>query len=327
MSKNVLELLIKADGFVSGEEMSKVLSVSRTAIWKQIKKLKDEGYEIESVNNKGYRVINYPDKFVVDELAYLLENSSLVEEIYVYDTIDSTNKEAKRMATSGKINTAVFIAEEQTVGKGRRGRTWVSPKGTGIYMSLLLRPNINPNNASMLTLIAGLAVSKAISLVTSLECMIKWPNDLVLNNKKVCGILTEMSSEIDYVNYVIVGIGMNINLDMIDKELEDKATSLKIEGNEIYNRKSILVHTIKEFEKLYQQFLKTESLDFILDEYNARCINIGKKVKIENKAEVIIAQTKAVTSKGALLVETENNELMSIQSGEVSVRGLYGYVD
>ncbi|PKM95140.1 MAG: biotin--[acetyl-CoA-carboxylase] ligase [Firmicutes bacterium HGW-Firmicutes-1] len=327
MKQKVLELLIDAEHFLSGEEMSHSLGVSRTAVWKHIKKLREEGYSIESITNKGYRLTMQPDQLDAYELEQLLGNQNMVERVFVFKTIDSTNKEAKRRAMEERIHTALLLSEEQTIGIGRRGRQWVSNKGEGIYMSLLLRPSIKPINASMLTLVAGLAVKIAIKEITGLDSKIKWPNDLVIGNKKICGILTEMSSEIDFVNYVVIGIGINVNNQQFEEGIQEVATSLSLEGGESYPRKGLIVQIIKEFEKLYEQFLREESLGFMADRYNMECVNIGKKVKVEVNGKDFIGKAIRVNYDGALLICGEDGKEVTVNSGEVSVRGLFGYVD
>lgn len=327
MDNQLLRILLEAKDFVSGEEMSHSLGVSRSAIWKQIKKLKELGYRIESVNNKGYKIMSSPEKMIKEELMLSLGKCSLVEEVFTYDTVDSTNLEAKRKASTTNIHTGLFVSEEQTGGKGRRGKNWVSNNGEGIYMSLLLRPSIQPINASKLTLVAGLAVQRALYKNTGMDCKIKWPNDLVLNGKKICGILTEMSSEIEVVNYVVIGIGINVNNDEFSESLKDIATSLRIEAGANFSRKSIFVSVIHELEILYTEFLQNESLDFIIDEYNQVCINVNKNVKVEMNGTVTIGKALAVDQSGQLLMISETGQNLTIHAGEVSVRGLYGYVD
>lgn len=327
MTEKVLKLLIEAEDFLSGEDMSRILGVSRTAIWKHIKKLRDDGYDIQSVTNKGYRIALQPDQLDAYEMMQLIKEMHLVKQVFVYKTIDSTNKEAKRKVMEEGLGTALFISEEQTLGIGRRGRHWVSKSGTGIFMSLLLRPNIKPLNASMLTLLAGIAVQKAIEKETGLNAKIKWPNDLVLNNKKICGILTEMNSEIDFINYVVIGIGINVNQSEIEQELIDMATSLSLEGGKNYSRKSIIIAFLEAFENLYDQFVQRESLDFIINEYNKLCVNVGRTVKAEINGQTIIGESIKVNETGALIIRKEDNEELTVHSGEVSVRGLYGYVN
>lgn len=327
MKGKILELLSAADIFISGEDISRSLGVSRTAVWKHIKKLRDEGYDIISVTNKGYKLKRVPDFYNLNIIKEKLKNVSLINDVYIYNVIDSTNKEAKRYAIEGKSDTALFISEEQEAGTGRRGRAWISKSGRGIFMSLLLRPEIKPTNASMLTLIAGMSVMKALNRITGLNCMIKWPNDLVLNSKKICGILTEMSAEIDIINYVVIGIGINVNNESFEKEIEDIATSLRIESDKEYNRTLLITEIIKEFEKLYTDFLKDYSLAFMINDYNKACINVGRKVKVEIGGEIIIGKSLNVDETGALNIEQEDGTELIVNSGEVSVRGIYGYID
>jgi BirA family biotin operon repressor/biotin-[acetyl-CoA-carboxylase] ligase len=326
MREKILEVLLKTSEYISGEELSRLLGVSRTAIWKNIKKLKEEGYTIKSVTNKGYKLLDSPDKLYKEEISVLLKDMKNFNQVFTYDTIDSTNNEAKRSAINNNISSGIFISEEQTEGKGRRGRNWISPLYSGIWMSLLIRPNIHPKSASMLTLMTGLAVTKAINNYTNLKAKIKWPNDIVVNGKKICGILTEMSSEMEYVNYVVVGIGINVNTDFFPEDITNIATSLKIEGKKKYSRKELLVNIIKEFEILYDEFLKNNDLELIREEYNRLCVNVDRDIKVEKSGEIIIGQGLGINSNGELIVKTKENTQIIVTSGEVSVRGLYGYV-
>lgn len=326
MTGSILKLLVEAEGFLSGEDMSRILGVSRTAIWKHIKKLKEQGYNIESVTNKGYMLHLEPDQYDAYEFKRILKNRNLFDKYFVYDTIDSTNKEAKRKAIEENIQSALLISEEQSVGVGRRGRQWVSKKGMGIYMSMLLKPTIKPINASMLTLLAGMAVRNGIREITGLECQIKWPNDLVSKGKKICGVLTEMSSEIDFINYVVVGIGINVNNEEFDQGIAELATSIKIETGIPYNRKDLIVQIVKEFEQYYLEFLNQESLEFMIKDYNKACVNIGKMVKVEINREIIIGKGIEITNNGSLKICLEDGTNYIVNSGEVSVRGLYGYI-
>lgn len=326
MKAQILKQLLEAEEYRSGEEISQILGISRSAIWKYINKLRQEGYEIDSITNKGYKIVQFPKAFIHDELEYLLKPYHLVDEVFVYDTIDSTNQEAKRIALNG-VTSALVISEEQTKGKGRRGRAWVSNKGTGLYMSMLLRPTIKPTSASMLTLVAGLAVHRALNELTGIQNEIKWPNDIVMNGKKVCGILTEMSSEIDQINYVVIGIGLNIQSSKWDNDLLERATSINHELQKEVDRKQILVNIIKYFTQLYEQFTQTESLDFMINAYNQACINIDKHVQVEMNQEQLSGIVDKINAQGALILRLSSGELVEIHSGEVSIRGLYGYVE
>lgn len=326
MKEKIIQLLNEADDYISGEEISKQLGVSRTAIWKVINRLKEEGYEIESVTRKGYRLLSSPDILNSEELHYNLNTEIIGNKIINFDKLDSTNQQAKKLALEGASNGTVVIAEEQTAGKGRRGKMWVSPPGTGIWMSVVLRPSVMPENASMLTLVAGLAVCKAVREITNLEASIKWPNDIVVNGKKICGLLTEMNSEIDFINFVVVGIGINVNIEKFPPELDNIATSLMIEGNQSYQRKILVKRTLEIFEDYYKKYLETEDLTKIIEEYNEHCINIGRKVRVTGRKQDITGNVKCVTNKGELIVTDQQGEDIVVTSGEVSVRGIYGYV-
>ncbi len=326
MKEKVLRLLIEADDFLSGEDISKSLGVSRTAIWKHINKLKQEGYLIEAVTNKGYKISLQNDILNGVELASLIKETGLIRDVLVYEQIDSTNKEAKRKGMEGRGN-LLIISEEQLSGSGRRGKGWVSAKNTGIYMTMLLKPDLTPSQGAMLTLIAGIAVLRAIKKHTDMDCKIKWPNDIVLNNKKICGILTEMSSEIDFINYLVIGIGINVNQSSMEEDIKKIGTSLRLEGGQEYSRKQLIIQVIEEFTPLYNKYLEDKSLDFIIEEYNRDCINIGKIVKIEENKNIYLGKALMVNNEGELIVELEDKTIKTISSGEVSVRGLYGYVE
>ena len=216
MKNEILKCLKQTDGYVSGQELCERLGVSRTAVWKVIRQLEAEGYEIEAVRNRGYRLHDSADILNEAEIRAVLTSQWLGQNVKFLEEIDSTNNEAKRNAENGAKDGTLYITESQTGGRGRRGRQWVSPSGSGIWMTLLLRPQINPANASMLTIVAAMAVTMAIRRAVAetgadVECHIKWPNDVVINKKKVCGILTEMSAELDCIHYVVIGIGINVN--------------------------------------------------------------------------------------------------------------------
>ena len=200
MKTKVLTALKEADAYISGQALCERFGVSRTAIWKAVNQLKEAGYEIEAIQNKGYKILSVPDRLSESELQSIRKTSWAGKEIFYYDVIDSTNTRAKQLAEEGHGTGTLVVADRQDAGRGRRGRSWEGPAGSGIYMTLVLKPEINPNNASMLTLVAALAVSGAITTCTGAKAGIKWPNDIVMDGKKVCGILTEMSAQFDYVN-------------------------------------------------------------------------------------------------------------------------------
>lgn len=295
-------------------------------MWKAINQLKEAGYEIEAQQNKGYRLMAAPDLMTEAEIKSLMHTEWVAKEVLYFDTIDSTNTKAQELAEKGYPSGTLVVADKQESGKGRRGRSWVSPSGTGIFMTLMIKPDINPNNASMLTLVAALAVAKAITSVTGEEAMIKWPNDIVVNSKKVCGILTEMNAQFDYINHIVVGIGINVHNESFPEEISQMASSLMIEaGGKRFHRAQIIAETMSYFEQYYDTFLKTQDLSALVREYDELLVNRNKSVRVLDPKEPFDGKAMGITPKGELIVDTwESRKLVS--SGEVSVRGIYGYV-
>ncbi|MDD7206306.1 biotin--[acetyl-CoA-carboxylase] ligase [Agathobacter sp.] len=326
MKEEILRLLRSADGYISGQELCNRFGVSRTAVWKAINQLKEAGYEIEAQQNKGYRLMAAPDLMTEAEIKSLMHTEWVAKEVLYFDTIDSTNTKAQELAEKGYPSGTLVVADKQESGKGRRGRSWVSPSGTGIFMTLMIKPDINPNNASMLTLVAALAVAKAITSVTGEEALIKWPNDIVVNGKKVCGILTEMNAQFDYINHIVVGIGINVHNESFPEEISQMASSLMIEaGGKRFHRAQIIAETMSYFEQYYDTFLKTQDLSALVREYDELLVNMNKAVRVLDPKEPFDGKAMGITPKGELIVDTwESRKLVS--SGEVSVRGIYGYV-
>lgn len=326
MKEEILRLLRSADGYISGQELCNRFGVSRTAVWKAINQLKEAGYEIEAQQNKGYRLMAAPDLMTEAEIKSLMHTEWVAKEVLYFDTIDSTNTKAQELAEKGYQSGTLVVADKQESGKGRRGRSWVSPSGTGIFMTLMIKPDINPNNASMLTLVAALAVAKAITSVTGEEALIKWPNDIVVNGKKVCGILTEMNAQFDYINHIVVGIGINVHNESFPEEISQMASSLTIEaGGKRFHRAQIIAETMAYFEQYYDTFLKTQDLSALVREYDELLVNRNKSVRVLDPKEPFDGKAMGITPKGELIVDTwESRKLVS--SGEVSVRGIYGYV-
>lgn len=326
MKEEILRLLRSADGYISGQELCNRFGVSRTAVWKAINQLKEAGYEIEAQQNKGYRLMAAPDLMTEAEIKSLMHTDWVAKEVLYFDTIDSTSIKAQELAEKGYPSGTLVVADKQESGKGRRGRSWVSPSGTGIFMTLMIKPDINPNNASMLTLVAALAVAKAITSVTGEEALIKWPNDIVINGKKVCGILTEMNAQFDYINHIVVGIGINVHNESFPEEISQMASSLMIEaGGKRFHRAQIIAETMSYFEQYYDTFLKTQDLSALVREYDELLVNRNKSVRVLDPKEPFDGKAMGITPKGELIVDTwESRKLVS--SGEVSVRGIYGYV-
>lgn len=325
MKAEILKMLRETDGYVSGQELCNKFGVSRTAVWKTINQLKENGYEIEAVQNKGYHLLSAPDIMDQTELESIHATEWAGCEIYYFDSIDSTNTKAKELAEEGHPSGTLVVADRQTAGKGRRGRSWESPTGIGIFMTLMLKPEINPNNASMLTLVAAMATTRAIRRVTGVPAMIKWPNDIVMNGKKVCGILTEMSAQFDYINHIVIGIGINVHNEDFPEEIAKTASSLYLESGQHIHRASLIEAFLEEFEDVYAEYLKTEDMEGLQKEYDAMLVNRGRQVRVLDPKEPFEGKAMGITKKGELIVDTwESRKLVS--SGEVSVRGIYGYV-
>lgn len=328
MKTEILKLLRESDGYVSGQKLCEEFGVSRTAVWKVINQLKEEGYHVEAVKNRGYRIVDIPDVMSEEELKSLLTGKTrwAGQEIYYYPDTDSTNIRAKELGEKGAPHGTLVVAGQQSKGRGRRGRGWESPPGCSIYMSLLLRPEFLPSKAPMLTLIMAYSVAKALRACTGMEVKIKWPNDIVLNGKKLVGILTEMSTEIDYINHVVIGVGVNVNMASFSEEIAKTATSLRIETGETTKRSTLIVEMMKHFEQNYEIYLKTEDLSGIREAYNGLLVNCGKEVRILDAREPYQAVALGINDSGELLVRKQDGSQEAVYAGEVSVRGLYGYV-
>lgn len=321
MQDEILNKLKSAEGFLSGEQLGEALGVSRAAIWKGIKKLREQGYIIEAQNNRGYRLLEGTIPYNQAEIAQALQTKKLGRPVFFYETTDSTNLCIRRLAQEGKPEGTLAVAQAQTVGRGRMGRPWASPVGKDIFMSLLLRPPIEPKDAPILTLLAGLAVCRAIRKQLGLMAVIKWPNDLLLNGKKICGILTEMDGEMDCVRSIVVGIGINVNTMEFPPELLDVATSLRKEANasEDIPRIPLLAQVLLELEEIYERF--QQEWDFLpfLPEYKTLCHTLDKDVRVLGR-NPFSGRAAGITPQGELVVCNEHGEEVVVYSGEVSIR-------
>lgn len=325
MKERILELLKGSCDYISGEEISEKLKVSRTAVWKHINSLKNEGYIIESSSKKGYLYVKAPDILASYEIYPLLKTNYIGRKIIYFDTLDSTNTEIKKLANQEEKEGLVVISEEQTAGRGRLGRAWASPKYSSVYFSLLLRPMLKPYEVSGITIVMGTAVCRALRKYTGLDVKIKWPNDIIINSKKVCGILTEMNAEIDAVNYIIVGVGINVNISDFNEEIKEIATSLCIELKNDVSRKEVLAILLNEFELLYEEF-KSNNLKNILDEFKVYSVTLGGRVRVISVNENYEGLAEDITEDGFLIVKKDNGDIKKVISGDVSVRGINGYV-
>nr|WP_294582679.1 biotin--[acetyl-CoA-carboxylase] ligase [uncultured Anaerotignum sp.] len=318
----ILELLRRQEGFLSGEDIGRELSITRAAVWKGIKKLREEGYEIEAVTNRGYRLTNPETMYNKRELEQGLKTKTMGQFIYFYEETDTTNNRARELALEGAPEGTLVVAEKQTAGRGRRGKVWESPLGTGIWMSLVLRPQIAPAEASVLTLLCGLATAEAIEAETGLSAGIKWPNDILINGKKAVGILTEMDCEMSEVHFVIPGIGINVNTASFPPEIAEIATSLYLECGKTVSRRRLVHKVLERLEEHYETFLRTGSFAAMLEDYRKHCITLGKEVHVLGR-EPFFAEALDITPEGELLVRrADNGKEEVVFSGEVSIRGV-----
>lgn len=320
MKEKVL-LLLKEGEYISGERLSEILGVSRTAVWKAINSLRDDGYEIDSVTNKGYKLVKKTNVLNAGAISEGLNTKVIGTEIVTLKTVDSTNEEIKRRANENAESGLVVISCEQTAGKGRLGRKWTSNEG-GVYFSILLRPELPPSDISGITLAAGMGVCLAIRKFTGLDAMIKWPNDVIIDSKKICGILTEMTAQTDMVDFVVIGIGINVLQDSFPEDIAYKATSLKIEKKSEPNLSKLMHEVIAMLDKTILSYLFGISQDD-LKLYKSMCATIGREVSLTRNGEKLSGEAIDITPDGELVVCLDDGKKINVNSGEVTVQGIY----
>lgn len=317
----ILDLLSEGRGtFVSGREISERLGLSRTAVWKHIGALRADGYTIESQKRSGYRLITKPNTLSAMEIQPDLETERFGYRIYYEETVPSTQEIANTLVQEGAEEGTLIIADEQTSGKGRMGRSWHSPKGTGISASLILRPKIPPREAPQLTLLAAVGIVKGIKQASGLDCDIKWPNDILYRGRKFVGILTELQAEPDRIHAVLLGMGLNVNVTEADLpvELRGKATSLRIETKREINRADLLRHILREIEKLYKDYLQ-EGFRFIKLLWESYAISLGRTVHARTLKGVLVGRAKGLNDDGFLLLEDESGKVHQISSADIEL--------
>ena len=324
MKDEILHMLKSRKDFISGQELCEHFQVSRTAVWKVMKQLQNDGYEIEAINRKGYRLIASPDVLTVPEILSVMTTEVMGRKIYYYDCLGSTNDQARMLAEQGAEEGSLIIAETQNTGKGRMGRAFFSPEGCGIWMSLILKPEIPPMDASMVTLVGAMAVQEMMQDY-GIVSGIKWPNDIVIDGRKVTGILTEMSAGPDRINSIVIGIGINANMKFFPEELEKTAISMSMVTGKHYHRAEIIACVMDHFEKNYREFLKTGDLRFLKERYNASLIHKDKEIDVHEIRRVWRGISRGINDIGELIVSSDEGDVI-VRSGEVSIRGVYGYM-
>ena len=322
MDDEILQLLREhSSAFLSGEEISRRLRVSRTAVWKRIERLRTLGYEIEASTRSGYRLIQSPDLLIPSEVKPLLKTKWMGKTIHYFQTLDSTNSKAYQLALNGAEEGEAVISESQEKGRGRLGRQWFSPPFLNLYLSVILRPKIPPHQASLNTLMAAIATAEAIQKFSGLLPLIKWPNDILLRDRKVAGLLNEIHSEMDRIHFVILGIGVNVNTEanMFSKEIRAVATSLKIEMGQTVSRKVFLQILLQELERWYAIFLE-EGSAVILKAWRDRAHIKGRRVKVTSFGETVAGIAIDVDSDGALILETADGRQRRVMAGDIEYK-------
>ena len=308
-----------ADVWISGERLAAELGISRNAIWKHIKTLQREGYKIESLPKRGYRLGHLPDLLFPAEIQTGLRSSCLGQgRIEYYDETDSTNSRARNLAQEGMPEGTLVLAESQRQGRGRRGRVWCSPKGGGIYLSVILRPQVQPHKAPQLTLLTAVAMVETLREMVDLPFAIKWPNDILVRGKKICGILTEMAMEMEQVDYVVVGVGLNVNTRQEDllPDIQDIATSLAILTDNTFSRVQILQIFLEKLEFYYSLF-QDGQFERIRLHWKKLSGLMGKDVRIDGLDRPFTGKVMDLDQDGFLILKLKDGSFQRIVAGDV----------
>ncbi|MCH3950613.1 MAG: biotin--[acetyl-CoA-carboxylase] ligase [Acidaminococcus sp.] len=326
MRTEILKILReKAPEPVSGQELADKLGITRTAVWKHIQSLKKMGYEIEAHTKKGYIFISAPDKLLPEEIGRVLHTKFVGRHICYQDTVRSTNEILKQLAGNGAEDGTLCVAEEQTGGKGRLSRGWFSPYGKGLWFSLLLKPSFLPQEAPKMTLLAAVAVVRAIRECCGVDAMIKWPNDVLLDGRKLVGILTEMSAEFGHINFLVVGIGINVCVpkEMVPENLRDSAVSIADIAGHPIDRVALLGKVLDYFEEYYERVLK-EGFQPVFDKWREYSTTLGRMVKVVSPDKTYLGTAIDIDPDGALLVRKEDGVVEKVLAGDVSIRPASG---
>lgn len=317
----ILSALRTNPGGVSGSELAESLGISRAAVWARIEEMRQIGFDIEAGPHSGYRIAGEPDSLIADDLLARLGQTKVIgRDIRVFEQTTSTNDVIEKLARDGVREGVAVFAESQTKGRGRLGRKWISPERKGLWFSVLLRPNLRPPETTQLTVASATALRRAIQSETGLKPQIKWPNDILVGGKKVAGILTELSAELDRVRHVILGIGVDVNLGVseLPAELKKTATSLMIEGGETVSRPQLAVAILRELDADYGRIC-SRNFAAVADEWEQHCATIGRDVTVRIGDRTIRGRAESLDDAGALLLRTEHGRLETITGGDVTL--------
>jgi len=321
--KNIKQEILKAfykhpDQFISGETLSQTCHCTRAAVWKHIEELRQEGYQFEALRKAGYRLTYSPDILTAEEIRAGMKTERIGQQIIAYDAVQSTQLLAHEAAAKGAAEGTLLVADQQLGGKGRLGRPWHSPKGTGIWMSMILRPVIPLPKAPQLTLLTAVALNRALRSVTGVPVQIKWPNDLLVGGKKLCGILTELNAESDRINYLVIGIGLNVNMERSDfpHELGDIPTSLRIESGRSWRRSMLIQAFCAHFEEEYDHYL-AQGFSQVKSRWEEHAMSLGRTVTVRTIHNTITGKAMGLDADGVLIVEDEAGVRHKVYSADV----------
>ena len=319
LNGQIIKLLKEKSGFVSGEEISTFLGITRAAVWKKVKTLRQSGYVITAIPSKGYRLVKSPDIPTKEALQAVFTGDIIGREIIFYDVISSTNDKVMEIGATRSEGTVV-IADAQKHGRGRFGRKWISPAGVNLYVTVLLKPPFVPKEATLITLMAAVAIVSAIRDFTGLHAVIKWPNDILIRNKKVAGILTEMKSDMDRIEFIAVGIGINVNmsLNMMPHTLRSVTASLKSERGKPINRVELLGAVLSSFDYWYKNILHGKR-HVLLDTWQQLDSTRGEKVGVRMNERVISGIAQGISDEGELMIELHSGAVVKVCAGEVTL--------
>jgi len=317
--EKILNLLRSSrTAFLSGEELARKCGISRTMVWKHIKTLERDGFVIEAVPSQGYRITAVPDLLRQNDISTGLKTKLIGKHLHLFTETESTNTLAMEMASAGALEGTVVIAELQTQGKGRLGRKWVSPKGN-LYLSVILRPQIPMHRAPLVTLMGAVATASAIRTACELKAGIKWPNDILISGKKVCGLLSEMSAEQDRIRHLVLGIGVDVNMKLgeLPADIRSLTTTLAKEAGAAINRTALLQQVLRDLEHWYRKFLENDS--DILEEWKKLNETVGKRVAVGGAGEAVEGLAQGIDHEGRLLLRLDNGTVRTVAAGDVTI--------
>ena len=316
IQQQIIHFLRNAEHYISGEEISRSLKISRSAIWKYIQDLRENGYDIVAVPHLGYKLNTAPDTPFPDEIRHGLKTKFVGHEVHFFETTASTMDEAFQLGLKGCAEGTVVCAEHQTKGRGRLARSWVSPKAKGIYLSVVLRPKLPPTEVAKLTLLSAVAVAEAIRVHSGLDVFIKWPNDLLIKNRKVVGILTELNAETDRVKFIVIGIGVNVNAAL--SQLPEGATSLKAEADKDFSRVELIREILRQTEMWYLKFQK-EGFGAIAQRWRQSNATLNKRIRITEPKGFSEGQALDIENDGGLLIRMDSGVVVKKLVGDVTI--------